>query len=257
MLFAIANLLIVATLFVAMSVFYEWGRRIGERDGRSIPEENKGGTGPTEAVVFGLLGLFIAFTFSGAALRFEHRRDQIVEEANAIGTAWQRIDVLPAAAQAPVRDLIRRYVDSRLERYRLPPLSPDVQRAIEASVALQGEIWSTAVASAKESREIPPSAVLLPALNAMFDIATTREAARLVHPPIPVYATIGVLALVSSLFAGYGTAGKSRSAIHRWGLAAVLSLALYVIIDLEFPRVGFIRLDAADSVMRDVRASMD
>ena len=49
-----------------------------------------------EGVIFGLLSLLIAFTFSGAASRFERRRDLIVQEANAIGTAYLRIDLLPA-----------------------------------------------------------------------------------------------------------------------------------------------------------------
>ncbi|HEX6722674.1 MAG TPA: hypothetical protein VF107_14000, partial [Burkholderiaceae bacterium] len=66
-----------------------------------------------EAAVFGLLGLLIAFTFSGALTRFDLRRAQVVDEANAIGTAYLRIDLLPASAQPRLRETFRQYVDAR------------------------------------------------------------------------------------------------------------------------------------------------
>src|SRR5262245_15904722 len=77
--------------------------------------------GSLEAAVFALLGLMIAFTFSGALNRFDTRRAQVIDEANAIGTAWFRIDLLPAAAQPPMRDLFRKYVDARIDTYRKLP----------------------------------------------------------------------------------------------------------------------------------------
>jgi hypothetical protein len=71
--------------------------------------------------VFGLLGLLVAFTFSGAANRFDTRRQLVVEETHAIGTAYLRLDVLPATAQPALRARIREYLDSRLAAYRAMP----------------------------------------------------------------------------------------------------------------------------------------
>ena len=77
------------------------------------------------------------------------------------------------------------------------------------------------------------------------------------HPPLVIFAMMGLLALVCSLLAGYAMAGgKSRSLVHSFGFALVLTLTVYVILDLEFPRIGLIRVDAADKVLRDVRQSM-
>ena len=59
------------------------------------PEGAHTGTGPVEGAVFALFGLLVAFSFSGAAERFDVRRQLIVEEANAIGTAYLRIDLTP------------------------------------------------------------------------------------------------------------------------------------------------------------------
>ena len=125
------------------------------------------------------------------------------------------------------------------------------------TVDLQTRIWTSAMAAAKDSGGVAPSTVLMPALNAMIDITTTREQARRLHPPATVFVMLGILALIGSLFAGYGMAGKPRQRLHAWGFATVLSLSLFVIIDYEFPRLGFIRIDATDSVLTDVRRSMN
>jgi len=71
------------------------------------PEAIKSGSGAIEGAVFGLMGLLIAFTFFGAAARFDTRRAMVIEEANNIGTAWLRLDLLPVSAQPPLREKFR------------------------------------------------------------------------------------------------------------------------------------------------------
>jgi hypothetical protein len=80
-----------------MMVLYELGRRLGVRRRDKDPEGSRLGLGPVESAPFGLLGLLIAFTFSGAASRFDVRRNLITEEANLIEQAWRRVDLLPEA----------------------------------------------------------------------------------------------------------------------------------------------------------------
>ena len=99
--------------------------------------------------------------------------------------------------------------------------------------------------------------LLLPALNAVIDIATTRTMAMQMHPPTVVFGMLAGLALASSLFVGYGmAASQARSLIHMVAFAVVMALAVYVILDMEFPRFGLIRVDAFDQALIDVRASM-
>ena len=251
--FALINLLVVAGLFTAMLVLQQAGRRLGEGDQGLAGRK---GTSPGEGAIYGLLSLFLAFTFSGAGTRFEGRRHLIVQEANAIGTAWLRIDVLPAADQPHLRDLFRQYVDARIDRYRLLPDVAAAEASRLKALALQQEIWSAAVAAANGSASTPPFTVVLPALNEMIDITTTREDSMHLHPPLAVFVMIGFLALIASVFAGYAMAGQTRSWIHTLAFPAVLALSLFVIVDFEFPRLGLIRVDAADSVLADVRQSM-
>jgi hypothetical protein len=243
-------------LFVGMIALLEIGRRLARRRQTKDEEHARAGLGAVEGAVFALLGLLIAFTFSGAASRFDVRRQLIVQEANATGTAWLRLDLLPANAQPELRDLFRRYLDLRMAAYRKMPDIEAARAELSSADALQDEIWKQAVAACQES----PSALtaqVIPALNEMFDIATTRLMATKTHPPAIIFGMLGVLALMSSLLAGYAMAGgKTRSWIHVVGFALIMAASVYVILDLEFPRLGVIRVDAFDQVLVELRQHM-
>ena len=258
MLNTLGAVLTFAGICLATLVCLELGRRSGRR-ALSVDEANRpAGLGTVETVAFGLLALLLAFTFSGAASRFDARRALVVEEANAIGTAWLRLDVLPAAAQPKLRDEFRRYVDSRIATYRrIAETDFAAARAeLDRSAALQNEIWADAAAAC---REAPSQAtiVLYPALNAMIDITTTRTAATEMHPPPIIYAVLGVISLVCSLLVGYEMgASPTTSRVHIWGFALILAFTLYVILDFEFPRIGLVRVDDFDKLLVQVRAAM-
>src|SRR3954469_5052213 len=113
----LSGVAVFASILVAMEI----GRRFGKRERKQDLEGEASGTGAVEAAVFGLMGLLIAFTFSGAASRFDARRQLIVEEANTIGTAYLRIDLLPAHSQPTLREKFRQYLDARLEIFRKIP----------------------------------------------------------------------------------------------------------------------------------------
>lgn len=99
--------------------------------------------------------------------------------------------------------------------------------------------------------------VLLPPLNAMIDITTTRTMAAQMHPPVIIFAMLFVLALVSALLTGYAMAGnKSRSWLHILCFALIISVTVYVILDLEYPRVGLIREAAFDQSLVELRETM-
>jgi hypothetical protein len=100
--------------------------------------------------------------------------------------------------------------------------------------------------------------LLLPALNQMFDTASTRMLATRMHPPLVIFAMLFGLALVGALLAGYGMAsGKRRNWLHMVGFAAAMAGAVFVIIDLEYPRLGLIRVDTFDQALVDLRAGMN
>jgi len=249
--------LIVVGLFVGMLACQELGRRIGIRRRRTDPDLDKG-IGAAEGAVFGILGLFLAFTFSGAGERFDERRHQIVDEANAIEKGWLRVDVLPREYRAPLRGLIRDYLDSRILIYKKIPDMKAVEAERAHAHELQRRIWDSAVAAAESSRATPPYIVLLPALDDMSEIAAKRTAATRIHPPFGVFAILAILALVGSVYSGYGMAAqKQRPWLHALGFAVVMTGAIFITLDLEYPRFGFLRIDSMDEVLVELRHTMD
>lgn len=247
------------SLFIGMLLFYAMGRRLGLRHfDKDAETDGKSSAGTIEAAIFALFGLLIAFTFSGAASRFDDRRHLIAEETNAIGTAYLRLDIVDADARAELQTLFRRYTDTRLEYYKRLPDVEAAQHEWNNSMALQNTIWTQAVAACRMQTVPSACVVLLPALNAMIDITTTRKMAMMMHPPQIIFVLLFVFAYGCSFIAGYGTA---RNQSHRWVhpmvFATMTAIAVYVIVDIEYPRFGVIRVDAADQILIELRESMN
>lgn len=242
-----------ALLFLALLLSMELGRRIGRSRLARDPDALDAGTGAVDGMVFALLGLLVAFTFSGAASRFDDRRAMIVTEANNIGTAYLRIDLLPEPAQPPLRDAFQRYVDSRLASYAHDLSAEEFQSSYEKSQQIQSEIWKLAIAAAGRP-DAPPAAnmLLLPALNEMIDITSTRTAALRFHPPLPIFVMLLLTALVCALLAGHAMLrSRSPNWIHIIGFAAITTVTMYVIADLEYPRRGVIQIQGLDQMLKD------
>jgi hypothetical protein len=257
--FPVLASLFALTLGVAIFVLLLAGRRIGQRRAEADPDGSHVGLGAVEGAVFGMLGLLIAFTFSGAAGRFDERRILIVTEVNDIGTAWLRLDLLAADDQAPMRELFRKYVDARLATYADFRSLERTMAANAEALRHQDAIWKTAVVASTRPGVAPSaSMLLLPALNSMFDTAEMRRRVTTYHPPFVVFAMLAIFAMVGAVLAGYGMS-KSRglSLTHSVGFALVLASTVYVIVDIEYPRLGFIRIDAADQAMADLRRGMN
>jgi hypothetical protein len=244
-------------LFLGMLILLEAGRRLGVMRRPKESEGERSNLGPVEGAVFALFGLLMAFTFSGAASRFNEKRMLIAEEANTIETAYLRLHLVPQSAPK-IQDLFRQYVDSRLKTYRLLPDMKAASLEMANSKKIQEEIWTESVAATRVKGAHPAAAwILLPALNNMIDITTTRTMALQVHPPRIIFALLFALGLICSLLAGYRmSAGKHRSWLHILGFTVITVIVVYVILDAEYPRAGLIRLESADQLLLDVRANM-
>lgn len=248
---------LVLGIFVGMVALMEVGRWLGRRRLERDPEGARTGVAAAEGAVFALLGLLIAFSFSGAALRFHERRRLISEECNAMGTAWLRLDLLPAAEQPAARESFRRYVDARLDVYRAIPDYAAVRGAVQIVSERQAELWGVVLA-ARGGVDREWEKILLPALNAMFDIGSTRTHAMSWHQPTIVIVLLCVLSLACAWLAGFAMAGAMRRPLaHILVFAAVVPVTVYVILDLEYPRQGLLRVDESDQILIELRAGMN
>jgi hypothetical protein len=244
-------------LFLGMLICLEIGYRLGSYGVEKHLDLAHEGTGTIEAAVFALLGLLLAFTFGGAMSRLEARRALIAQEANAIGTAYLRLDILPTAEQPGIRQLFRQYLDARLSAYQKLTQRDVSDQEFARAAAIQHQIWSRAVAAGQIDFTQNTVRVLLPALNDMDDVTTSRAIALDTHLPALIFLLLICVALLSALLAGHVMAKrKHRSALHMILYAAIISVTIYAVLDLDEPRSGLIRLDRADQALIELRDSI-
>jgi hypothetical protein len=234
-------------LLPAMILLLELGRRLRRR--RAAAE----GSSAIEGAIFGLFGLLLAFTFSGAISRYDNHRLLLAQEANDIGTAYLRLDLLPSEKQPELRQLFRDYTTSRLHLFDSvgDEISPE-------STRLQKQIWQQAEAAASSQSAKPDAAkLLLPAIGDMIGITSTRQNAFHMHPPAVVYWLLFIFSGGSALMAGYSMKPGNRDWLYSVALALAVTLTVYTILDVEYPRRGWIRLSDRDQTLISLRDSMN
>jgi len=253
----VLSALLAGGLFLALILVQYVGRALGKRRQALYADADRTGAGAVAGAVFALLGLLLAFTFTGADSRFEHRRNLVVQHVNALGTAWMRIDLLPAADQPPIRDLFRRYVDAlrqaagAADRAAFTSSGDDLQ-------SLQNALWRLCVESALRDGRPQVASLLLPPLNDSFDLTSTRQAATRIHVHPGIVILLVALAVLAGLLAGHAQAAAKRfDWLHALVFAALISATLYFILDFEYPRLGLITLDAVDVFMDELRNSLN
>ncbi|HLX54126.1 MAG TPA: hypothetical protein VKR58_09300 [Aquella sp.] len=248
-----------AMLFL-MLICLETGRRI-----RSLAFIKKNmmsssgiSNGPVETVIYALFGLLLAFTFTGAGTRFEARLHLITDEANAIGTAYLRIDFLPKEVQPQMRNLFKQYTLIRANAYKKINNEAYTKSMMDSTVNFQKQIWNMAVNNCeKQGASRDCSKLVMPSFNEMFDITTTREMAQQNHPPTIIYIMLILLSLFSAILVGYDLPRSNRrNLMYMLSYALIISLVLCVIIDLETPRYGFINVHNLDKIFLDMSQTM-
>ncbi|MES2641971.1 MAG: hypothetical protein V4850_20950 [Myxococcota bacterium] len=252
-----ATLLMVALevgLFVALLLTIELAYRATRA--RTRPPPAGPSAGAVTGVVFSLLALVLAFSYSDAADRLEMHRNLVVEEANTIGNVWFRIDIMQAEQQGPLRDLLRRYLDARIDAHAALPEIAEFERHRAEGERLRDEIWTRMVAAVARAEELD-DVLLLPPVLEMGNVAAKRTLAVRTHLISPAFGFMFLLALVGAMLVGVTTAaGEARNWPYRLVFVIVVSTAIHVVIDMEFPRTGIVRTKEADSLLLEVRDDM-
>lgn len=235
--------LVAAGLLGALLAAQELGYRAGVAYAKEEGKEGSGQVGAAQGATLGLLGLLLGFSFSGASARFLERQDLITAEANAIGTAYLRADLLDEPQRKELRGSLQRYTEHRLE------WSKHVRRGAEgtpdAEVArLHEAIWAAAIGGVNAK---PGTMVgVLPPVNEVIDLHSLRIAAGRKHLPILVLGLLVVSSVLAMAVMGYGSGlTRRRHTVLLASLAVVIGIALWTTIDLDHPRAGVIQLSDA------------
>jgi hypothetical protein len=192
-----------------------------------------------------LLGLLIAFTFSAASDRFDTRRHLVVEEANAIGTTYLRIQALDDAPRAALSQLMVQYVHVRRDWYLAGEDAARLAQTGAATDDLQTRMWAVIVADVRANPTATINPSLLQTTNDMFDLAASRRAAMDGRLPIPILRALLLYGLIAAAIMGYGTAKGTRQMVVSAGLYLALSIAVCLILDLDRPRSGTVIVSQA------------
>lgn len=246
----IVAMLVAGAALAAVELGYRAGRRSPPR------ETDRSHLGAVQGALLGLLGLLLGFSFAGATTRFIERQQLIVQEANAIGTAYLRADLLSVEHRQELRSALRAYTRERvtLSHELRPDAIREINRRCEAS---HEAMWRAGVAGVKEQ----PGVVMavLPPINEVIDLHTTRAGAARRHLPALVVGLLAVCGALSLGMIGFGFGLTRRRNFGLTGtLALVIASAIWATIDMDYPRRGLIRInesaleelnfpDAADS----------
>ena len=230
-------------IFIIGSVIFflatEVGFRVAHIRRSNADESTKSEAITIQGAILALLGLLLGFTISMALSRIEERKQIVVEESNAIGTAYLRAQLLPEPEKTEISRLLRQYVDVRLEGTR----TGNLQGAVTKSEELHDQLWLQAVAVGKKVPQPFPTGLFIQSLNEVIDVHSKRLRAVVDHVPTSILLLLFTVAIFGMGAIGYGCGlGNGYFIISRLAMAILIALVILVIIDLDQPGRGLIRV---------------
>jgi protein-S-isoprenylcysteine O-methyltransferase Ste14 len=227
----------LAIALVAQAIAAYIGDFVRKR-ARSFKQGERHDFNVVQAATFTLLALIIGFSFSMAVSRYDQRKTLEEAEANAIGTEYLRADLLPGASGSHVRELLRQYLDLRIAFYE----AGDARRVAEISqqtAIVQDELWSAVLPTAA-SQPTPTMALVIAGMNDVINAQGYAQAAWWNRIPVGAWAMMALMAISCNLLVGYSERRKGESLLFI--LPFVISVAFFLIADLDSPRGGVIRV---------------
>ena len=239
-----SEVLIALGLLLGLALSGFLGRQIGLRMRRGDTDVNRAQIISITAAILALLSLLLGFTFAMALSRFEYRKQMVVQESNAIGTAALRSQFLPVSRQGELASLFRRYVE-----IRLGSVFETEQRSTERGLldvearAIHRSLWNVAVEAAETAPQSVPVGLFAQSVNDLIDMKAKRDVGVANHVPESALIFLLGLAAVSAAFLGYGdglTGSRSPTATATFSL--IVALVILLIIDIDRPQQGLARV---------------
>lgn len=252
-----SSIAISVALFIAIFAGIEIGHRVG-RAARirsdAPPVEHVNGI---RAALLGMLALLLGFTLSLSLQRFDGRSADVVDEANAIGTALLRVDFLPKELRSQAQQLFRKYVEQRIVAESLSNADQLRRAAILKSADIHlNNLWSIARKAVEQESNSVSVGLFVQALNEAIDAAGKREAALGRHIPVTVLILLFATFIMGGLVIGYSAGlGGYRAFFATYILVALMVTLVFIIFDLDRPGRGLIRV--SQTSMMELRSSMD
>jgi hypothetical protein len=228
------------------------GKLADGREGHGVG----GNVSALEQSLLGVLALMVGFSFLMALTRFEARRESVLNEANAIGTTALRARLLPEPHRTESLKLLREYVQIRVNDIPSAKSLTQLPDVINRSNQIHEALWQQVKAVSVKDNNLVPTGLFIQTLNDMIDNQGKRLSALRNQIPEEVLISLFAIAAVSCGFAGYA----SRLDPLRTRLPAVITAGLvcaviFVLLDLDAPSAGFIKIDQQSMIHTDASLS--
>lgn len=238
-------------LFLMLSMFglFYFGRHLHKNIKPEIQD-----MGALTGFLFALLGLMLAFTFGMAGSRFDARRGLVVQAANNIHTAILRADLYKDdSVRKAFKEDLHEYVQARVDWFYNHRDENKVVEAKERSEIISKRMWDRAAVLARDPANMVASQQMIPAINAIIEVAIAREGATKAIVPEPITYLLMIMVLVTSLMAGYATnIQKKFNYVAVIGFIILVGCVIYIILDLDRPRRGLITNDAVNQFIANL-----
>ena len=187
-----------------------------------------------------LLSFLLGFALPMALPHYEQRRNLMIGEANAIATVDQRAQILPEPFRGKILQLLREYVDARIEFAKGDVDEPAVEASVAHASQLQNEMWQENVAMVQQYPSMVITPIFTQCLGRLSDLNEQRFAAYESRIPTTIWSVLILISVLSCFVVGY-------SMRRRFFLAMVVSpltvaIVLSLVLELDAPRTGFIRV---------------
>ena len=247
------NILITIILFVGMLLMDFVGFKVrGYRNKKNITEYNTG-LGSIEGALLGLLSLLLAFTFNFSASRYDARRQTIISEANDIGTALLRTNLYPDSVSKLLQADFKQYIEARINYYEVGIDEDKISLVSNKSSILALKIWDRIAVLSQRPENVLRSQQMIPAVNSMIDITSVRDDKRIAYVPNSILNLLFILCLASAFIIGYGRTEKKTDWVMLYCFTLMITITVYLILDLDQGRSGVITMDTAHQKMLDLR----
>jgi hypothetical protein len=235
----------------ATEVGFRYGkRRMAQRSDREFTM-----TTGIKASIIGLVALLLGFSFSITSSRFAQRARMMVDEANALATCYDRAGLLRDPARTRIRAALRRYLGFRFEYFRSDPGDEVFKRATLGMNAELRELWAGVTEAVQADQMLVLTSQIVPAASQVSDEAMTRQWATIIRLPSSVVVLLGMCIVISGALVGHSSAEAGARHPGLWvSLNVLIILVVFVILDFDRPRRGFIQVDRGPLI--EVRDAM-
>jgi hypothetical protein len=252
MLYHIDSRILAVLLFAGIILCYFMGLKALQYKQKSNPSHEPSGIGAFESAMLGLISLLLAFTFNMSASHYDTRRQVLLNEINDIGTVILRCDLYPDSVRSQLRNDLKSYIAERIHYYEAGTDEKEIKVALDRANVISGRMWSLIATVSRQEGSATKSMQMIPAVNAMMDAVSTREEARKAHVPESIHWLLFALCLTGSFIVGYASRSRKADWIILLSYSLLTVLTVYLILDLDQPRYGFININSTHQNMYDL-----